>query len=50
MRRLSSAAYDAWVAVLPNDVGPAKVTKQPANITRFNAATFSWRGGSNALL
>ena len=46
--RLSSTAYDAWLASLPNDVGPAKAITQPANITRFSAATFTWRGGSNA--
>ena len=46
--QLSSAAYEAWLAVLPNDAGPAAPLQQPANITRFDAATFSWRGGSNA--
>jgi hypothetical protein len=46
--KLSSAVYDAWLAALPNDVGPAAATVQPHDITRFDAATFSWRGGSNA--
>jgi hypothetical protein len=46
--QLSSAAYDAWVAALPNDVGPPAAVVQPKNITRFQAATFTWRGGSNA--
>jgi hypothetical protein len=46
--QLSSAAYDAWLAALPNDVGPAAAVVQPSNITRFQAATFTWRGGSNA--
>ncbi len=45
---LSSATYDAWLASLPNDVGPAAAIAQPSNITRFQAATFTWRGGSNA--
>jgi hypothetical protein len=44
----SSAAYDAWLAGLPNDKGPAAPLEQPKNITRFDAATFTWRGGSNA--
>jgi len=46
--KLSSAVYDAWVQSLPNDVGPAAPLAQPHDITRFQAATFSWRGGSNA--
>lgn len=46
----SSAAYDAWLAALPNDKGPAAiVTQPPASIERFSAATFTWRGGSNAV-
>ena len=45
----SSTAYDAWVANLPNDVGPAEPVAEPENIRRFDAATFSWRGGSNAV-
>ena len=44
----SSAAYDAWVSALPDDAGPAEATVQPEDITKFNAAYFSWRGGSNA--
>ncbi|HYO60865.1 MAG TPA: hypothetical protein VEU29_03095, partial [Actinomycetota bacterium] len=44
----SSAAYDAWLAALPNDAGPAEATAEPEDITRFDAAYFSWRGGSNA--
>lgn len=47
--RASSAAYDAWVASLPDDVGPAAVIEEPEGIARFDAATFSWRGGSNAV-
>ena len=44
----SSRAYDAWVSALPDDAGPAEATAQPDDITRFDAAYFSWRGGSNA--
>ncbi|MDQ3940059.1 MAG: neutral/alkaline non-lysosomal ceramidase N-terminal domain-containing protein [Actinomycetota bacterium] len=47
--RASSHAYDVWMQALPNDVGPAAGLVQPKNITRFNAATFTWRGGSNAV-
>jgi hypothetical protein len=47
--RASSAAYDAWIAALPDDVGPAAALSQPEDIRRFEAATFSWRGGSNAV-
>lgn len=47
--RASSAALDAWIAVLPDDVGPATVLQEPEDITRFAAATFEWRGGSTAL-
>ena len=46
--QFSSAAYDTWLTALPNDKGPAQPLVQPQNITRFNAATFTWRGGSNA--
>ena len=45
----SSQAYDAWLAALPNDQGPAAALAQPTDITRFDAATFQWRGGSNAV-
>lgn len=47
--RASSAAYDAWRALLPNDVGPAVALEEPVDITRFAAAHFSWRGGSTAV-
>lgn len=45
----SSAAFDAWMASLPNDIGPAAPLAQPSDIARFSAATFTWRGGSNAV-
>jgi hypothetical protein len=50
----SMAAWEAWRAALPVDkdapeapVGEALT--QPNDIKRFDAATFSWRGGSNAV-
>jgi hypothetical protein len=45
----SSAAWDTWLASLPDDVGPAGPVAQPASIKRFGAATFTWVGGSNAI-
>ncbi|HEX9775074.1 MAG TPA: neutral/alkaline non-lysosomal ceramidase N-terminal domain-containing protein [Actinomycetota bacterium] len=45
----SNAAYNTWLAALPNDVGPAAAVEQPADVTRFDAAAFTWRGGSNAV-
>ena len=47
--RFTSAAYDGWNANLPDDKGPAAAIAEPKNITRFDAATFTWRGGSNAV-
>jgi hypothetical protein len=47
--KLSSAEYDGYAATLPNDAGTPHALSQPANITRFNSATFSWVGGSNAV-
>jgi hypothetical protein len=47
--QVSSAAFDTWQATLPDDVGPAAAMAQPKSITRFDAATFSWVGGSNAV-
>jgi hypothetical protein len=45
----AGAAYDAWMAALPDDAGVAEALRQPTSITRFDAATFQWRGGSNAV-
>lgn len=45
----SSAAYDLWTASHPNDVGPAEAVTQPSNVTHFDGAEFTWRGGSNAV-
>jgi hypothetical protein len=43
--RITQAAYDAWLAALPPDVGPAAALVEPSDIPLFNAATFRWRGG-----
>ena len=46
----SLAAYEAWVAALPVDLVPEKqIIQQPRDIEKFDAATFSWYGGSNAI-
>jgi len=45
----SSAAYETWMSTHPDDVGPAAAVTQPENITHFDGATFTWRGGSNAV-
>ncbi len=45
----SGRTYDAWRAALPADVGPVAAVTQPASLERFGAATFTWRGGSNAV-
>jgi hypothetical protein len=45
----SSAAYEAWMSTHPDDVGPAAAVTDPENITHFDGATFTWRGGSNAV-
>ncbi|MEA2452901.1 MAG: hypothetical protein QOG04_1611 [Actinomycetota bacterium] len=45
----SFAAYEAWTRALPNDKGPAAANTQPQDISRFDAATFSWIGGDNAV-
>ena len=47
--RAAGAAYDAWQAALPDDVGPAAVLTEPEDITRFDGAFVTWRGGSNAV-
>ena len=45
----SGPAYDAWRDALPADVGPVDAVQQPVDLERFGAATFTWRGGSNAV-
>ncbi|MES2488895.1 MAG: neutral/alkaline non-lysosomal ceramidase N-terminal domain-containing protein [Pseudomonadota bacterium] len=44
----TSAAYDGFHAVLADDMGPVAALTQPQDVTRFAAATFSWRGGTTA--
>ena len=45
----SLAAWEAWQKALPVDKGPVgEPVEQPLDIKRFDAATFKWRGGSNA--
>ena len=45
----SMAAWEAWQKALPVDKGPVgEPVEQPEDIKRFDAATFKWRGGSNA--
>lgn len=44
----TASAYDAFYAALPPDLEP-QIVAQPADITRFQAATFTWRGGSTAV-
>ncbi|MEY2474961.1 MAG: hypothetical protein QOG87_276 [Actinomycetota bacterium] len=43
----SAAAFDGWHATLPDDLGQPEALTQPTDITRFDAATFTWRGGNN---
>ena len=37
----------AYEQTLPPDLGPPAPLVQPESITRFDVATFTWRGGSN---
>ena len=45
----TGASYDAWYAALPADANPGQVLQEPEDIARYNAATFSWTGGSNVV-
>jgi hypothetical protein len=47
--RAAGIAYEAWMAALPDDAGPVEAVEQPEDLRRFDAATFRWRGGSNAV-
>jgi hypothetical protein len=47
--QVTGAAYDAWLAALPADQGPAQVVRQPSTIPLFSAATFRWRGGNTQI-
>ena len=45
-----AAELAAWEASLPDDAGTVAPLQQPAaQVQRFSAATFAWRGGSNAV-
>ena len=45
----SAAAWEGWTRTLPNDLNAGEIVAQPEDIRRFDAATFSWKGGSNAI-
>ena len=45
--QLASYYYDGWDAQVPDSAGPAAITAQPHDITRFQAATLHWVGGDN---
>jgi poly(3-hydroxybutyrate) depolymerase len=48
--RTTWAAYEAWQAVIPTDAGDGfAFVEQPQNITRFEAATVRWQGGSTGI-
>ena len=47
--RADATATALGKASLPDDAGPAASLSQPANVSRFDSATFSWVGGSNAV-
>lgn len=43
----TSAAYDAWLAAVPNDVGPVEVLNEPVPaMPRFTSNSIRWRGGN----
>jgi hypothetical protein len=44
---LAKVVTTAYEALLPNDGGPAVVTREPVDVQRFDASLFSWNGGSN---
>ncbi|HYH60185.1 MAG TPA: neutral/alkaline non-lysosomal ceramidase N-terminal domain-containing protein [Thermoleophilaceae bacterium] len=45
---VGKAALESYEATLPSDVDAGKAVEQPeGSITRFDAATFTWNGGSN---
>lgn len=47
--RGGAAAVTAYEQLLADNIGPAEALEQPTDIERFDAATFRWRGGSNAV-
>ncbi len=45
--QLTAAAYDAWLAAVPNDSGPAEIRIEPAPaVPRFAVGSVRWRGGN----
>ena len=46
---VTSNAYDAWRAALPDDAGPPQAISQPKDIRRFDGTWYRWLGGSNAV-
>ena len=42
-----AGAIAAYEAALPDDGGEAEVVDQPRDVERFDAALFTWNGGSN---
>jgi hypothetical protein len=46
---ISGGGHLAFENLLANNQGPAEALVQPTDIERFSAATFTWRGGSNAI-
>ncbi|CAN5275876.1 hypothetical protein BH23ACT9_BH23ACT9_31280 [soil metagenome] len=42
-------AAQRWDAALPDDAGQVEGLQQPADISRFDGASFTWRGGATAV-
>ncbi len=45
----ASAAYDNYEKSLADDVGPAALLTPAKDVTRFQTASVTWRGGDNAV-
>jgi hypothetical protein len=43
----AAAAARLYAATVPNDGGTKPIVRQPRDIERFDAATFTWLGGNN---
>ena len=43
----ATATYAAYEALLPDDGGDVEAVTEPADVERFQAAFFTWNGGSN---
>ena len=44
---VGATAISAYEALLPDDGGDAEAVTEPADVERFQAAFFTWNGGSN---